>query len=363
MLVVLALIGGGAWFGFTQLGDLGGFDDYSGPGERDVVVEVAQGASTGDIAASLKEQGVVASPKAFLRAAEGNAKVRAIQPGYYVMRTKVSGKDAVTKILDPASRKGHLEIRAGNRLADLTKPDGSVEQGIISKLRAASCAELNGQSTCVPVEELRRVAETGDLAALGVPDWAIADVMKVEPSRRLEGLVLPDIYHVRPGSTAEQLWKKVLGDSAVLLQAIGMPNVTADSGFTPYQILVMASLIQAEAMDKDFSKVSRVTYNRLAKPMKLEYDSTVNYMLDRPAIRTRAEDRANPGKHNTYANEGLPPSPISSPSKAAVEAAVKPADGPWLYFVRCQKDGTSCFAETLAEHNRNVNEALARGAY
>jgi UPF0755 protein len=363
VLVVLALIGSGAWYGITQLGGIGGYDDYSGAGERDLIVEVAEGASTGDIAANLQQQDVVASSRAFLKAAEGNAKIRAVQPGYYVMRTKISGADAVAKILDPASRTGNLEIRAGNRLADLTKPDGNVEPGIITKLSEASCADLNGQSTCVPAQELRRVAETGDLATLGVPDWAVVDAGKLEPARRLEGLIMPDVYHVKPGSSAEQLWQKVLGDSAVLLQSVGMPNVTVDSGFTPYQVMVMASLIQSEAIEKDFAKVSRVTYNRLAKPMRLEYDSTVNYMLDRPAIRTRKADRDRPGPHNTYVNEGLPPGPISSPSKAAVGAAVKPVDGSWLYFVRCEKDGTSCFADTDAEHNQNVAEAQARGAY
>ena len=365
VLVVLALIAGGVWFGLTQvLGiDIGGYDDYSGAGERDVVVEIPDDATTGVIAGVLHDGGVVASTKAFVKAAEGDARVLGIQPGFYVMRTKISGKDAVARMLAPDSRKGRLEIRGGYQLDDITKPDRSVEPGIVKRLSNATCADLDGKSTCVPVEELRKVAETGDLAKLGVPEWAVPDASKLEPKRRLEGLVLPGLYDVRPGSSATEVWQTVLADSATRLQAVGMPQMAADTGFTPYQVLVMASLIEREAIEKDFAKVSRVTYNRLTIMMKLAYDSTINYVLDRPAIRTKEADRGKAGAYNTYANFGLPPGPISAPSKAAIQAAVKPADGKWLYFVRCQKDGTSCFGETPAQHEENVRQAQANGAY
>ncbi|HEV2779649.1 MAG TPA: endolytic transglycosylase MltG [Actinophytocola sp.] len=365
VLVVLALIGGGVWFGLTQvLGiDLFGYDDYSGSGERDVVVEIPTGASTGEIAKRLLDDGVVASTKAFVKAAEGDSRVLGIQPGYYIMRTKISGRDAVARMLAPDAKKGQLEIRAGWQLDDLTKPDGSIEPGIVKRLADASCAQLNGASTCVPVEELRKVAATADLTALGVPDWAVPDASKLEPQRRLEGLILPGVYDVRPGATAEQLWQKVIAESSARLQVAGMPKVAADTGFTPYQVLIMASLIEREGIEKDFPKVSRVTYNRLAEGMKLEYDSTINYVLDRPAIRTRPEDRARAGAYNTYANTGLTPGPISAPSREAIQAAAKPADGTWLFFVRCEKNGLSCFANTAQEHQQNVERAQANGAY
>jgi UPF0755 protein len=364
-IVVVALIAGGVWFGLTQiLGiDFGGFDDYSGPGEQDVVVEVPPGASTGGIASRLHDDGIVASTKAFTEAAKGDNRARSIQPGFYVMRTHVSGKDALNKILTPESRKGRLEIRAGWQLADV-KTDGGVEPGIVKRLANASCAELNGKSTCVSVEDLLQVAATGDLAALGVPDWAAPIATKLEPNRRLEGLIHPGVYDVKPGSTAEELWRKVITESALQLQSMGMPTLAAETGFTPYQVMVMASLIEREGIEADFAKVSRVTYNRLAQQMPLQYDSTVNYVLDRPAIRTKEEDRKRVGPYNTYApGSGLPPGPISAPSEAAIKAATKPADGPWLFFVRCQKDGTSCFAETSKQHDQNVKQAQANGAY
>lgn len=361
--VVALLIGGGVWFGFRQLSGLGGYDDFSGAGERDVVFEVKGGDSTGAIAGRLAEDGIIASSKAFLAAAQDEAKVRSIQPGYYVMRTKISGKAAVEKIVTPTSKVGNLQIKAGTQLDDLTNGT-AVTPGVISLLSTASCATLDGKKTCVPVEELTKVAETGDLKALGVPEWAIPDASRApEPKRRLEGLIAPDVYDVKPGSTAEELWTKLITESSARLQSYGMPKIAEATGMTPYQVLVIGSLIQREAIRADFEKVSRVTYNRLAKAMKLEYDSTINYVLDRPAITTKPEDRAKAGPYNTYANTGLTPTPIAAVSKEAIAAAAKPVDGTWLFFVKCEKNGLSCFADTNDEHEANVKRARANGAY
>jgi len=363
MAVVLALIGLGGYLGLKQIMGIGDFEDFAGQGEGDVVVEVHDGDSTGDIAATLTDAGVVASSRAFVAAAETNADVRAVQPGYYVMKTKASGAAAVSRLVDPKVRVGNLQIRPGSQLENVTKGDGSVAKGIVALLADASCAELNGKSTCVPVEQLAEVAKTGDLVKLGVPEWAIPDAGKAEPHRRLEGMVMPGVYDVKPGATPEELWKQLLTESATQMQALGLPTIADDTGYTPYQVLVMASLVEREAIGKDFGKVARVTYNRLRESMKLQYDSTINYVLDRPAIRTNESDRDKVGPYNTYDNTGLPPTPISSPSEDALKAAVTPEEGPWLFFVRCQTDGTSCFAVTSEEHDQNVDLAGQNGAY
>ncbi|WP_026425258.1 endolytic transglycosylase MltG [Actinokineospora inagensis] len=361
--IVLAILAGGVWYGLRTIAGIGGYDDYSGAGESDVVFEVQPGDTTGTIANHLKDADVVASSRAFVDAAESESKIRSVQPGYYVMRTKVSGADAVAKMVNPTSRVGNLQIKAGTQFDDVVNGN-AVTPGVYSLLSKASCAQLNGKSTCVAVDDLRKVVETADLTALGVPDWAVPDASKSpEPKRRLEGIIMPDVYEVKPGSTAEELLKGLIADSSARLQSIGMPALADSTGFTPYQVLVMGSLVQREAIAGDFTKVARVTYNRLAKSMKLEYDSTVNYVLDRPAIRTKPEDRLKAGPYNTYANLGLPPTPIASVSREAIEAAAKPADGTWLFFVRCQKDGTSCFANTLEEHNANIALAGRNGAY
>ena len=102
-------------------------------------------------------------------------------------------------------------------------------------------------------------------------------------------------------------------------------------------------------------KVSRVIYNRLAVPMKLEFDSTVNYALDRASIATTAEDRANPSPYNTYQVMGLPPTPISSPGPDAVDAALNPAEGSWLFFVKVEPGG-----RVLLQRHRRAARGLRR---
>lgn len=363
MVVVLALIAVGGYYGYKQLTGIGDYDDFAGQGSGDVVIQVKSGQSTGDIAATLVDAGVVASSRAFVVASESNTKVRGVQPGYYVMKKKASGKAAAAKIVDKKSQVGQFEIIPGAQLESITRPDNTVIDGIIAKLAKASCADVNGKSTCVPVEQVAQVAQTADLAKLGVPDWAIPDASKAEAKRRLEGLIVPGVYDVKPGSTAEELWTQIVTASATQLQAWNMPTIADNTGYTPYQVLTIASLVEKEAITADFGKVARVTYNRMQEGMRLQYDSTINYVLDRPAIRTKDSDREKVGPYNSYANNGLPPTPISAPGVEALKKAADPEQGTWLYFVKCEKNGLSCFATTNDEHLANIDKAQANGAY
>lgn len=361
-LAVILLLAAVAWVGTRELLGLD-YKDFAGNGEQDLVVQVADGDTTGVIAGKLVEAGVVASNRAFIDAAEGNARIRAIPPGYYVIKSKMAGANAVRMMADPKSRVGELEIRSGTQLDDLHQPNGTVTNGILTKLSLASCAKLNGKSTCVPVKRLREVSAKADLVALGAPEWLVSSAMKAPPERRLEGLVMPGLYDVRPGWTAEDLIREVLTTSRIRLETSGLPDGAKGMKRHPYQTVVIASIIEREAVNQDFEKVSRVIYNRLAKKMRLEMDSTINYVLDRPEVRTKSTDRARAGAYNTYRNLGLPPTPISAPSVAALRAAQQPAEGRWLFFVKCEKNGLSCFADTLEQHQQNVRDAQARGAY
>lgn len=359
-LAVIALIGGGAWFGIEKIF---GYDDYEGAGESDVVIQIGDGDSTNAIGTELVNAGVVASAKAFVKASENNAKVLGLQPGYYVLKTKMSGAAAVAKLTGNDSRVGELQVRAGTQLDDVTQPDGSVTPGVLTLLSKASCATLNGKSTCVSVDDLRKAAQSADLTAMGVPDWAASVASKNPDVRRIEGLVAPGVYDVRPGWDANQVLGFVLRSSATKVQAAGLAASSSVQGQTPYQVLIIASLIEREGVQQDFEKISRVIYNRLAKNTRLQLDSTVNYLLDKPVVTTTDEDRGRPGPYNTYSVNGLPPTPISSPSPEAIQAALRPADGDWVFFVKCEKNGLSCFAVTPAEHNHNKEVARQNGAY
>jgi UPF0755 protein len=223
--------------------------------------------------------------------------------------------------------------------------------------------ELDGAKKCVTQQELREAADNADPAALGIPDWALPDVAAAPKENRLEGLIVPGLYHLKPGANAAELLKGVIATSLGRVQGYGIPSGTGKTGFRPYEVLVIASLIEKEGLTEDFAKISRVIYSRLAKPQKLELDSTINYKLDRPIITTSDEDRARSGPYNTYDVQGLPPTPIGSPGREAITAAITPADGPWMYFVKCEKDGTSCFTNTYEEHQIVADKAREEGVF
>ncbi|HVV13028.1 endolytic transglycosylase MltG [Amycolatopsis sp.] len=359
-LAVIVLIGGGAWYGIDSIF---GYDDYDGQGDSDVVIEIGQGDSTNAIGTELFNSGVVASAKAFVKASEDNSKVLGLQPGYYVVKTKMSGAAAVTQLTSAAARVGVLQVRAGTQLDDITQPDGSVTPGVFSLLAKASCATLNGHSTCVSADDLRKQAQTADLSALGVPGWAAGIAGKGTDSRRIEGLVAPGVYDVKPGWNASELLGFVLKNSATKIQSAGLASSSQVQNMTPYQILIIASLIEREGVNADFAKISRVIYNRIGDNMRLQLDSTVNYLLDKPVVTTTDADRQRPGVYNTYTFAGLPPTPIGSPSANAIQTALQPAQGDWLYFVKCDKNGLSCFASTIEEHQHNKDIARQNGAY
>ena len=363
--LVLAVGLGGAYYGYKELRGIGSFDDFAGSGESDAIVEVQDGDVVSKIASTLYENGVVASARAFTEASKTDARVTSIQPGFYLMKTKMSGQEAVARMIDPKTRVPAVQVVGGLKLTDIKVGDKTVK-GIYSLLADASCTEKDGAKKCLTGDEIKAAAEQTDPVALGVPEWALTDVKAAEPQFRLEGLIMRGVYQVKPGVSAVELLRSVIVSSAQKLQGAGIPGGTVNTGFRPYQILVIASLIEKEAIEPDFTKVSQVIYNRLKhlpQTMPLQFDSTINYKNNQPHIRTSDEDRDADGPYNTYKNRGLTPTPIGSPSQQAIAAAMKPEGGEILYFVKCDKNGNSCFANTFEEHDANDKKAQREGVY
>lgn len=361
-LCVLVLVAAGVLYGARQFLQIGAYSDYSGQGSGQVVVEVKAGDTTSDIADTLEHQGVVASAKAFTKSAQNNPAVAAVQPGFYLMRSKMSGQAAVALIVSPAAKVGQVEIRGGMRLDDENGPNA--QPGILTKLAQASCAQPSGGPPCPTPDAIRAAAAQLDLAAAGVPQWAIGPASSAQPpEHRLEGLIMPGVYDVKPGQSPQDILLTVLKQSADQMQAVGLPQVANGTGFTPYQLLTLSSLVQSEGIEQDFGKIGRVIDNRLQQKIPLQLDSTINYPLDKPVLLTTDADRARPGPYNTYLNQGLPPAPISSPGMEAINAAAKPPAGTWLYFVKCETSGASCFEDTQAQHNADVRLAQQRGVF
>ncbi|WP_396916843.1 endolytic transglycosylase MltG [Mycolicibacterium sp.] len=351
-------LGSKLWHGLS-----GSTNDYAGDGVSDVVIQVHEGDSTTAIGKTLHERKVVATIKAFVDAAQGNDAISAIQPGFYKVRTEIPASNAVARLADPQNRVGKLTIPEGRQLDDITDVKTSaVTEGVFSLISQASCVDLDGAKRCVPVNDLRNAAATAVLAALAVPDWATAEVSAMgKDHRRLEGLIAPGTWNVDPASSAQDILATLVAGSANLYTQSGLLTTAASMDMSPYQILTVASLVQRESKPQDFAKVARVIYNRLAEHRKLEFDSTVNYSLDRQEVATTDADRAKPTPWNTYAKEGLPETPICSPGTDALAAAERPAAGDWLYFVTIDLQGTTLFTRDYNQHLANIELAQHNG--
>ncbi len=339
------------------------FSDYSGEGKSDVVIQVHEGDSTTAIGQTLADNKVVASVRGFVDAAQGNSAMTQIQPGYYQMRTEISAADAVRRLTDPQNRVGKLVIPEGRQLDDVADvKTNAVTEGILTLISRASCVHLDGNRRCVPVNELRFVAGSDAPASLNVPSWAATQVAALGGDhRRLEGLIAPGAFDINPSWTAQQIMSTLIGDSANRYAKLGLGASPDSTTLSAYQTLIVASLVQRESKPADFAKVARVIYNRLLAHQKLEFDSTVNYPLDRQEVATTDADRSRDTPWNTYFHEGLPKTPICSPGDQALAAAERPEPGDWLYFVTVDMQGTTLFTRDYQQHLANIELAKRNG--
>lgn len=337
--------------------------DYAGPGGPEVVVQVHSGDTAEQIANEMAAKDVVKSEAAFYRAALRNDAMNSLQPGYYSVATQISGSDAVSALVSPDARVGALVISEGRQLHDTRDVQtGAVKKGIYTLIAEASCVGPSDTQKCITYDQLNQAGAGADLAALGVPDWARTQVANVpDRDRQLEGLIAAGSWDFDPTETPVEILRQLVSASAESYEATGLETAGAKVGLGPYQMLIVASLVEREGLPGDFDKVARVVVNRLAVDQPLQFDSTVNYALDTTEVATTDEDRARVTPWNTYAMPGLPATPISSPSINALRATENPAPGDYLYFVTIDKKGTTLFTRNYDEHLANILLAQQSG--
>jgi UPF0755 protein len=358
--VVMAAVflGSKLWHNLT-----GGGNDYTGSGGHDLLIQVNAGDSTTAIGETLHNHDVVKTVRSFVDAAHGNSAISAIQPGYYRVRTEIPASSAVQRLADPNNRAGRLVIPEGRQLDDTTDmKTNATTPGILSLMSEASCVSLDGHKRCVTVADLRSAADVSTPAALAVPTWAVEPVTAMgNDHRRIEGLIAPGTFNVDPTAPPQKMLATLIGASTDSYVRSGLLDTATDMHLSPYNVLVVASLVQREAKPQDFPKVARVIYNRLNEHRTLEFDSTVNYPLDRREVATSDGDRAQPTPWNTYLADGVPATPICSPSVDALQAAEHPAPGDWLYFVTIDAQGTTLFTRDYQQHLANIELAKHNG--
>lgn len=303
------------------------------PGRR-VEVVVPPGANAERIGEILQEAGLVRSVSQFETAVRAAGVDQTLQSGTYELITGSSLQEIIE------------ELRAGPRVVvfDVTIREGLRVTEIIDVL-----AEASGIDRAVFVEALESGLVDTDLVALPesptLTDW--------------EGLLFPDTYRFSEQATAADMLGRLANTMEQRIDAVDWSGLEA-AGFTRYEGIIIASLIESEVrVAEERPLVSSVIYNRLEDGARLDIDATVLYAqgVRDPALIDVTFD----SPYNTRVVAGLPPGPIAAPGLASLQAAAQPADTEFRYYVLAAEDGSHAFAETLDEHNANVQAARDAG--
>jgi UPF0755 protein len=297
-----------------------------------VNVTIQQGESAADIAHDLQDKGLVPSDAVFL----GFVKLRGggtnFQPGVHQLR----GGTPMDQIVDELERSpAPAEIR-------ITLPEGR-------RLEEDAAAAANAGIGSPP--------DFTELATHPDPSWTYDFLAGIPKNATLEGFLFPDTYLLPAGSPkAADLIKRMLDD----FQRRVTPEIRqqmAAQKHSLYDSLIIGSIVEREAKDPaERPLIAGVYWNRVSKGMGLFADPTVQYAVGKPSNwwpqLSTADLKVN-SPYNTYARQGLPPSPICNPGLASIQAAAAPR-GDFLYFV-AKNDGSGqhAFARTLDEHNAN----------
>jgi conserved hypothetical protein, YceG family len=329
VLLSLGVLVAGGWVVFDKAQSawqsLQTSEDYEGAGVDPVVVTIPAGATLAQISDILVTADVVKTAKAFDKEAAANEESTKIQAGKYNLLTQLPARSALAMLLDKKNM-----VRNWMTLAE-------------GKWVSQQVATLS-KATGLPKADFE--AAIKDWKSLGLPKWA---------KNGLEGFLFPDTYEVPEKPKAAAVLKMATKQFTSVANDLDLVNGAKSVGLTPYEVVVMASIIEKEAGgadEADRAKIARVFYNRLKIGQKLQSDATVAYANKITGrVFTTAAERKLDSPWNTYKYAGLPKGPITSPSKKALDAALHPAKGDWLYFMVVNLDtGETVFSKTLAEH-------------
>ena len=324
----------------------GVYNTYLAPADiedrTDIAFAVESGQSLTKVANNLEQAGLIRNRTVFKYYCDFAGMGQKIQAGNYLLRPSMS----MQEIADQLTRgDGNPLVRNITMIPGWTLEEFAarlVENGVLD-----SADEF--LSLCRTGEKFSDFYYVADV--LGSPNAAQRKYM-------LEGYLAPNTYEVYTSATAEDIIRKLLSQTERAFPA-DYQDYAQQLGYTMDEILTLASMIEKEAKNSDFAKVSAVFHNRLKQGMKLQSDVTIHYVT---GVRKMSLDNNDLGTHslyNTYENAGLPLGPICAPSVEAINAALFPDDAfvaeNYLYF--CAKDpesGELYFSRTLQEHEQAV---------
>jgi UPF0755 protein len=291
--------------------------EYSGTGGSEVEISIKIGDVGTDVARKLVDADVTKSLEITLRTIY--ARNPTFFPGTYLLPSKISSSSAIDLLVDPNNASvNRITIREGLR-----------NTKVFSQLSA---------STGLPVMDFQNAAQN-------LKDY---DIPSAAPS--LEGYLYPATYTFDSSYSAKDILSILVERTKEQLRADGVSEENW------HKVLTLASVIQREArIEEDFYRVSRVFLNRIKVGMPLQSDATVSYGVNGNTFQTSVKDRADTNFYNTYVHPGLPIGPISGVGALAIDAALNPAEGEWLYFVSVNlQTGETVFSNTYEEHLQAV---------
>lgn len=349
--VVIALGAGGLWY----LRQVNPPDSQAGITQLATNFTVNPNDSVATVSQRLEDEGFIVNARVFRWYIARRGGIE-LQPGYYLItpRTHVGN---IQKILNTSPSATFTKV---------TFPEGFTVAKIAARIE----------------EKTIRITEQDFLLTASNPDFVSTygpnEISRLDGAEyRLEGLLFPDTYQISGDESAASVVDRMLRLMERVLKQEGIDDAKSKVGRSPYEVLIIASLIEREAkLEVDRAKISRVIYNRLERGMPLQIDATLYYSAEPGTSFTDLKALDTP--YNSYKYKGLPPTPIASPGRAAIRAALNPAPNPplndpmckgikqaancaYIFYVLSDANGGHTFAATVEDHEKNVEAARAGG--
>ena len=342
--------------------------EFSGPGPSAIAqcVQISPGASLNAVSNQLAAQGAISNAYIFRAGADYMDKARDLKFGSFLMPPQASMEQIVEAVTagGPSTCGTEVVVRVGVRENTVLLRDTNPETGAYEEMARWTPGSGDRPAPLVQAQD-RADVRLSMVMAEGVTSWQVVEALRAADFLTgevaeipAEGSLAPDTYLLEKGGDRNAILAQMASRQAAILaqeweaRPFGMPYET------PEEALIMASIVEKETGQADERpQVASVFVNRLRQGMRLQTDPTVIYgvtngqaVLDRGLRRSELDT---PTPFNTYRIDGLPPTPIANPGRAAIRAALNPDETDYLYFVA---DGTGghAFSRTLEEHNAAV---------
>ena len=333
-LVLLALLAAGAFVAWNQVQDR---IDPPGPPGATVELEIPSGSTTEDIGALLVDHDIITSSTIWNYWTRLQS-VGPFQAGFYEFQENSSFDEAVA-VLDEGPRPPQLER--------VTIPEGLTVSEILPRL-----ADPDTGVERWSLEALQAALDSGEIRSQFQPEGVTS----------YEGLLFPDTYEIDEDVDEAGFLRRLVAETDARLVALDVEAKAAALGRSPYEILVIASLIEEETrVPEERAMVARVVYNRLEQGIPLGIDATSRYEAEISGRDREDLDFESDSPYNTRRVAGIPPTPIAAPGQASLEGALNPADGPWIYYVLQDEQGNHFFTESFSEFNQAKAECARLG--